>query len=150
MLVVAVAAIAGDAVNYAIGRSAWGRLIIRRNWVKPHHQTRTREWFDRYGGPTITVGRFVPIVRTAAPFLAGLSGMPARRFVVFNVIGGVLWCGSLMATGYWLGQFIWVREHLHWLSLLTVVVSVTPIAIHALAERRKTRGFAHAGAVGRR
>ena len=148
--IVIVAAVAGDATNYAIGRSGLGRLILRRGWVKPHHLARTRDWFDRYGGVTITIGRFVPIVRTVAPFLAGLSGMPARRFAAFNVAGGVLWCGLLMIGGFWLGQIVWVRDHLHWLSLLIVVVSVSPVALHLMSEGRKAKEFALASAAGRR
>ena len=69
MAIVCVAAIAGDATNYAIGRSSLGHQIIRRGWVKPRHLKQTRSWFDRFGGPTITIGRFVPIVRTLAPFM---------------------------------------------------------------------------------
>ncbi len=75
-----VAAIAFDTTNYAVGRSALGQWLLHKRWIKPHHLAHTRAWFDRYGGPTITIGRFVPIVRTVAPFLAGLSGMQTRRF----------------------------------------------------------------------
>ena len=146
------AAVAGDAANYAIGRSSLGRQIVSRGWVKPHHLAQTRAWFDRFGGPTITIGRFVPIVRTVAPFLAGLSGMKARQFFMFNILGGVVWCGVLTSAGYWLGKIVWVREHLHWLSLGIVVLSVLPVGVHLLTERRKAtyQELAHASAVGRR
>ena len=150
MAIVALAAVAGDATNCAIGRSALGQTIIRRAWVKPKHLAQTREWFDRYGGPTITIGRFVPIVRTVAPFLAGLSGMRAHRFTMYNVAGGVLWCSLLMMAGFWLGKIVWVREHLHWLSQVIVALSVLPVALHMLAVRRKTKELAHAGVAGRR
>ena len=101
MAIIAFAAIAGDAMNYGIGRSSLGQTIIRRGWVKPKHLAQTREWFDRYGGATITIGRFIPIVRTVAPFLAGLSGMRARQFALCNVIGGLLWYSLLMMAGVW-------------------------------------------------
>ena len=150
--IVCVAAIAGDAMNYAIGRSSLGQQIVRRGWVKPHHLEQTRNWFDRFGGPTITVGRFVPVVRTIAPFMAGLAGMRARQFLAFNIIGGIVWCGLLMMAGCWLGHIVWVREHLHWLSFGIVALSVLPVAIHVLAERAKTKNkeLANAGAAGRR
>ena len=150
MAIIAFAAIAGDATNYGIGRSSLGQTIIRRGWVKPKHLAQTREWFDRYGAATITIGRFIPIVRTVAPFLAGLSGMPARQFALYNVIGGLLWCSLLMMAGFWLGKIVWVREHLSWLSLVIVALSLLPVAWHMLAERRKrTKEIAHEGVAGR-
>ena len=152
MLTFTFAAVAGDAANYAIGRSSLGQQIASRGWVKPHHLEQTRSWFDRFGGPTITIGRFIPIVRTVAPFLAGLSGMKARQFFVFNILGGVMWCGLLTSAGYWLGKVMWVREHLHLLSVGIVVASILPVAVHWLTQRRKTKNqeLAHASAVGRR
>ena len=146
------AAVAGDAANFAIGRSSLGQQIVSRGWVKAHHPAQTRAWFDRFGGPTITIGRFVPIVRMVAPFLAGLSGMKASQFLLFNILGGVVWCGVLTSAGYRLGKIVWVREHLHWLSLGIAVLSVVPVGVHLLTERRKAKNqeLAHAGAVGRR
>ena len=149
MAIIAFAAIAGDTTNYGIGRSSLGQTIIRRGWVKPMHIAQTREWFNRYGGVTITIGRFIPIVRTVAPFLAGLSGMPARQFALYNVVGGVLWCTLLMMAGFWLGKVMWVREHLHWLSLVIVALSLLPVAWHVVAERRKTKEMGHEGVAGR-
>lgn len=131
------AAILGDAVNYAVGRSALGQQIVRRGWIKPRHLEQTKGWFDRYGGGTVTVGRFVPIVRTIAPFMAGVSGMRAPRFFAFNIAGGLLWCSALTLAGYWLGHITWVREHLQWLSLVIVAVSVLPVAIQFWIARPK-------------
>ena len=147
--IIAFAAIAGDATNYGIGRSSLGQTIVRKDWVKPKHLAQTREWFDRYGGMTITIGRFIPIVRTLAPFLAGLSGMPARQFALYNVVGGLLWCSLLMTAGVWLGKIVWVREHLSWLSFVIVALSLLPVAWHMLAERKKNKEIAHAGVAGR-
>ena len=149
MAIVCVAAIAGDATNYAIGRSSLGHQIIRRGWVKPRHLKQTRSWFDRFGGPTIAIGRFVPIVRTLAPFMAGLAGMPVRPFLMFNIIGGIVWCGVLMLAGYWLGHIVWVREHLQWLSLGIVVISALPVAIQ-FAKQSKNKELANARTAGRR
>ena len=152
MLIFTLAAVAGDAVNFAIGRSTLGQQLVSRAWVKPRHLEQTRSWFDRFGGLTITVGRFIPIVRTVAPFLAGLSGMKARQGFTFNMLGGVLCCGLLTGAGYWLGKIVWVREHLHWLSVAIVALSILPVAVHGLAQRNKSKNkeLAHAGPVGRR
>ena len=152
LAILCLAAIAGDSTNYAIGRSVLGQQIVRRGWIKPNHLAQTRSWFDRFGGPTITIGRFVPVVRTVAPFMAGLAGMAARQFLAFNVVGAIVWCGTLILAGHWLGHIVWVREHLHWLSLGIVGVSVLPVVIHFMAERARSKNKEpiHASAAGRR
>ena len=127
ILIIGLAAVLGDGVNYLIGRSALGQQLIRRGWAKPYHVDKTRRYFDRFGGATITIGRFIPIVRTAAPFLAGLTGMCPRRFALYNVAGAAIWCNSLMLAGYWLGGLVWVREHMSWLSMGIIGVSLLPM-----------------------
>ncbi|MGB3433017.1 VTT domain-containing protein [Achromobacter sp.] len=130
------AAIAGDALNYTIGASSWGQRLARSRWVKPEHMARARAYFARYGAMTITVARFVPIVRTLAPFVAGLSQMPRRTFYAYNVIGGVLWCSSMLLAGYWLGSISWVRANLHWVSLIIIGLSLIPVALQFLQVRQ--------------
>jgi membrane-associated protein len=132
--IVVSAAVLGDATNYAIGCSALGQQLVRRNWVRPRHLQKTRAYFDRYGAPTITIGRFVPIVRTIAPFLAGLTGMCIRRFALYNILGGAVWGTGLMLAGYWLGGVPWVRQHMGWLSLGVVLISLLPVAWHLLCR----------------
>src|SRR4029434_6208473 len=87
------AAIAGDSVNYAIGHYIGPKVFDRPDsrWIKQEHLRRTQAFYDKYGGVTIIIGRFVPIIRTFAPFLAGVAGMSYRRFLCFNVVGGVVW-----------------------------------------------------------
>jgi membrane-associated protein len=136
LFVIMGAAIVGDAVNYSIGRSALGQQIVRRGWVKPHHMAKTHDYFERYGAWTITVARFIPIVRTVAPFVAGLSHMSSRKFALYNVIGAIVWCTSLILAGYWLGTIPWVRSNLHWLSLGIVMISALPVAVHIIKIRR--------------
>lgn len=128
MGVITLAAILGDGLNYCIGRSALGRALLRRGWIKPAHLARTRRFFDRYGAPTITIGRFVPVVRTVAPFLAGMSGMCPRRFALYNVLGALIWCGGLLSIGYWLGDIPWVRANMLWLVLGIVAILLLPPA----------------------
>ncbi|WP_447919704.1 VTT domain-containing protein [Achromobacter aegrifaciens] len=130
------AAIAGDALNYTIGSSSWGQRLAGSRWVKPEHMERARAYFARYGAMTITVARFVPIVRTLVPFVAGLSQMPRRTFYMYNVIGGILWCSSMILAGYWLGSIPWVRANLHWVSVIIIGLSLIPIALQFLQVRQ--------------
>lgn len=140
IVLIALAAVAGDATNYLIGRSQVGQLLVKRGWVKPQHLAKTRNYFDRYGGLTVMVGRFVPIVRTVAPFLAGLSGMCPRRFAFFNVLGAMIWCTSLIMAGFWLGQVPWVKDHLAWMSIGIVVMSMLPVLAHFTPGLKKIEG----------
>lgn len=135
MLLISSAAILGDGVNFAIGRSLAGEWLLRRGWIKPRHIRQTHDYFDRFGASTITIGRFIPVVRTAAPFFAGISGMNPRRFVLYNVLGALLWCPVLLMAGYWLGGIHWVQTHLGWLSAGIVIASLIPILVQALKKR---------------
>jgi len=139
LIVVCLAAILGDATNYAIGRSRFGHIIVQRGWIKPRHLLKTRSFFERYGGPTIIIGRFVPFVRTVAPFMAGLSGMSAQRFLLFNIVGGCAWCSLLILGGYWLGNNTWVREHMHALFAGIVALSLLPVLIRSAWHARHKR-----------
>ena len=112
------------------------RLLKR---VNPAHVQQARAYFERYGALTIVIARFIPIVRTVVPFVAGLSQMPRATFVSYNVVGGVLWCGSLTTAGYFLGGIPWVRANLHWVSVIIIVLSILPIAIKGLAWLRNRR-----------
>lgn len=134
------AAVAGDGVNFAIGRSRVGQYLVKRGWIKPQHLYKTRSYFDRYGGATVTVGRFVPVVRTVAPFLAGLSGMDTRRFAFYNVLGAILWCSSLIMAGFYLGQVPWVKDHLTWMSMGIVALSMIPVVAHLIPSFKKIQG----------
>jgi membrane-associated protein len=143
---VTAAAIAGDGTNYAIGRSPLGQQIVRRGWIKPQHLAKTKHYFDRFGGPTVSIGRFVPIVRTMAPFLAGLSGMCPRRFALYNCLGGVAWCGSLMLGGYWLGSIGWIQQHLGWLSVgmmptTSLLLLGVPVLLRWTKRRQQKAGL---------
>lgn len=133
---IAAAAIAGDALNYTIGSSALGQRLAHSRWIKPEHMERARAYFARFGAMTITVARFVPIIRTLAPFVAGLSQMPRRTFYLYNVIGGVLWCSSMLLAGYWLGSIPWVRANLHWVSVIIIGLSLIPVVLQYLQVRQ--------------
>lgn len=139
IVVITLAAVAGDGVNFAIGRSRVGQQLIKRDWIKANHLAKTREYFDRYGGLTVTIGRFIPVVRTIAPFMAGLSGMRSGRFFLYNVLGAIVWCAGTMTAGIWLGKVPWIQQHMAWLSLGIVVFSVGPLLLHVSPRLRKLR-----------
>ncbi len=133
---IAVAAIAGDSLNFFVGRSRIGQWIVHKGWISDANMKRTKDYFAQFGASTVTIGRFVPIVRTIAPFVAGLSGMDLRRFLIFNVAGGVAWTAAMILGGYWLGHIAWVRGHLTILSAAIVAVSVIPVGVQWLRVRR--------------
>ena len=136
---IAAAAIAGDGVNFLVGRSRVGQWIVHKGWIGAANMQRTKDYFARFGASTVTIGRFVPIVRTIAPFVAGLTGMALRRFLVFNVAGGLAWTAAMILGGFWLGRIAWVRDHLSLLSLAIVAVSVIPVGVQWLRVRATER-----------
>ena len=135
------AAILGDSLNYAIGRYIGPKVFQRPDsrWFRQEHLRRTQAFYDKYGGVTIIIGRFVPIIRTFAPFLAGVAEMPYRRFLSFNVIGAVLWITSLVYAGYWFGNIPWVKENLTYIVIGIVVVSLIPAVSTFVQERRSKK-----------
>ncbi len=138
-----VAAIAGDSVNYSVGRYLGPKVFERAGkpgwfrFVRPSYLQQTQDFFDKYGGFTIVIGRFVPIVRTFAPFLAGVAQMPYAKFLPFNVIGGIVWITSVVYAGYFFGNIPWVKDNLKWVVLGIIIVSVLPIVFKVLQERAR-------------
>jgi len=133
-----VAAILGDSLNYAIGHYIGPRVFDKPDsrWFRQEHLRRTQAFYDRYGGITIIIGRFIPIIRTFAPFVAGVAAMSYRRFLSFNVIGAVLWIASLVYAGHLFGNIPWVRNNLSLIVIGIVVVSLIPPLITLLKARR--------------
>ncbi|HUR78443.1 MAG TPA: VTT domain-containing protein [Acidimicrobiales bacterium] len=140
---VVVAAIAGDQVGYAFGRRV-GPALFRRpdsRIFKGEYVEKAQSYYERYGSRTVVLARFVPIVRTFAPIVAGVGEMPYRTFVTFNVIGGLLWGVGVTTAGYVLGETIPdVDKYLLPIIGVIVVLSVLPIAIELLRARRANRG----------
>lgn len=136
------AAIAGDSVGYAIGFRAGPRIFAREDSVFFHrrHLIRTREFYERYGGKTIVLARFIPIIRTFAPVVAGVGQMNYRRFLFFNVFGGIGWVVSLTWAGYLLGQTVPnIDQHVHVIVAIVIALSVLPIVTEIIKARRKKR-----------
>ena len=136
-----VAAILGDSVNYAVGHYIGPRVYDKPDsrWFKQEHLRQTQAFYDKYGGVTIIIGRFIPIIRTFAPFLAGVAGMSYRRFLSYNVIGGVLWISALVYAGYLFGNIPWVKQNLSLIVLGIVIVSLVPAVTTYLRERRSPK-----------
>jgi membrane-associated protein len=136
-----VAAILGDTVNYSVGHYIGPRVFDKPDsrWFRQDHLRRTQAFYDRYGGVTIIIGRFVPIIRTFAPFLAGVAGMSYRRFLPYNVIGGVAWISSLVYAGYLFGNIPWVKNNLTFIVIGIVVVSLIPAVSTFVRERRSRK-----------
>jgi membrane-associated protein len=138
VIALAVAAILGDSVNYSVGHYIGPRVYDRPDsrWFRKKHLQRTQAFYDRYGGVTIIIGRFVPIIRTFAPFLAGVAGMSYRRFLSYNIVGGIAWIASLTYAGYLFGNIPWVKHNLSFIVVGIVIVSLIPAAATYLRERR--------------
>jgi membrane-associated protein len=137
-LTLVVAAFCGDNCNYWIGRlfgkriaNAKGRFLNRRALE------RTQEFFRRHGGKTIVIARFVPMVRTFAPFVAGLGRMAYVRFLAFSIAGALLWVGLLVSAGYLFGALPAVKQHFSWVILAIIVVSLLPVAIEYARHRQR-------------
>lgn len=140
LVTIPLAAIAGDQVGYAIGRKA-GPAVFKRpdsRFFRQEYVERSGEFFERYGARTIVIARFVPIVRTLAPVMAGVSRMNYRTFVFFNVIGGIAWGVSVTTLGYFLGQVEFVHDNLEPIIFGIVALSVLPIAVELLKARRRS------------
>ena len=137
LALLAVAAITGDAVNYSLGRWFGQALINRTKLVSPARMAYTQGFFDRYGGQTIIIARFLPIARTMAPFVAGFARMNPRKFFMFNVSGGLLWVVSLTAAGYLFGNLPFVRDHLTAVIIGIIIVSLLPGLFAWFRARRK-------------
>lgn len=127
ILVLMGAAFLGNTLNYHIGKGPIGRFILHRKWVKEQHRLKAETFFEKYGSATVFISRFVPIVRSLAPFMAGLSSMPRTKFLLWNLAGAIAWCGGFVTLGYFLGDLAWVRDHREWLALLIVAFSLLPV-----------------------
>ena len=127
LVLVPAAAIAGDNVNYWIGRRVGPRVFTDKvRWLKREHLLRTQAFYDRHGGKTIVLARFIPIVRTFSPFVAGIGAMPYRRFLAYSVFGGFLWVGIFVPAGYFFGNLPVVKNNLSVVIVAIVLVSISP------------------------
>jgi len=138
MAVLVVAALCGDNVNYWIGRWVGPHVFHYREsrWLNPRHLERTHAFYERHGGKSVVIARFVPIVRTYVPFVAGVGTMPYLRFLAFSVFGALAWVLSLCLAGYFFGNLPLVKNNLGAVIVLIVLVSVSPGLVAWLRHRR--------------
>ncbi|MFF0790663.1 DedA family protein [Streptomyces spiralis] len=138
---ISLAAILGDQAGYMFGKKVGPSLFNRPDsrLFKQENVTKAHEFFEKYGPKSLVLARFVPIVRTFTPIIAGVSGMRYRSFLVFNVIGGVLWGAGVTLLGSWLGNIAFVKDNIEAILILIVLVSVVPIAIEFLRTRSKAK-----------
>jgi membrane-associated protein len=131
------AAIIGNTTNYSIGRWLGRRFFDEggSRWVRREHLDRTHAFYERYGGVAVVISRFLPIIRTYVPFVAGLASMGSARFTAYNVGGAVLWVASLAYAGYFFGNLPWVRANLSLIIVGIIVLSLVPIAVAAWKSR---------------
>jgi len=134
-----VAAFSGDNTNYWVGRLLGLRLLnhASQKLIKREHLDKTHQFFDKHGGKTIIFARFLPIIRTFAPFVAGIGTMNYRSFVMFSAIGSVLWIGSLTTAGYFFGNIPIIKNNLTLMILVIIVVSLIPAILEFIKHRRQ-------------
>ena len=140
MLLVCIAAIAGNQVGYEIGRRG-GPAVFRRpdsRFFRPEYVERTSDFFAKYGPPAIVLGRFVPVIRTVITVMAGAGRMNYRTYTVYTVLGGILWATSVTLLGYFLGNIDFIANNIELLLLAGVAVSVVPIAVQLLRQRKRS------------
>ena len=137
-VVLCLAAVAGDTVNYQIGHLLRNRVASRENirFIKQEHLDRTHEFFEKYGAKTIIIARFVPIIRTFAPFVAGIGTMPYSTFISYNVVGGVAWVMSFLFGGYFFGNLPVVKDNFSLVILGVIFVSLLPGIIAYIQSKR--------------
>ncbi len=137
-VVIVVAAVLGDAVNFQVGRAVGPPAFSGRyRWLRQDHLNRTRAFFDRYGGRAVVIARFVPIVRTVAPFVAGVGQMNYARFAWFNILGALLWVGVAFGAGWAFGNIPFVKKNFSIVVMGIVFVSVLPIAWEWWMHKRR-------------
>lgn len=143
VLLLFIAAVLGDNSNYWIGRTIGlkvTRLKFRKkDLVKKEYLNKTHSFYEKYGVKTIIMARFVPIVRTFAPFVAGLAEMNYKKFLLFDIFGGALWISSMSFAGYFLGEIEWIRKNIEWVAVGIIILSVLPIITEWIKHKAKMK-----------
>ncbi len=136
---ICVAAVLGDTVNYWIGHWMGPRVFTRDDvwWLNKRHLLRAQRFYEKHGGKTIILARFIPIIRTFAPFVAGIGAMSYRRFLAFNVVGGCVWVTLFLLAGYFFGNIPIVKNNFSLVIIAIIVISVVPIGVEWLRGRRE-------------
>jgi len=135
-----IAAILGDSVNYSLGKLLGGK-VFERNYrlIKKEYLYRTQEFYEKHGGKTIIIARFVPIIRTFAPFIAGVGSMNYLRFILFNIIGGILWVFICSFGGYFFGNLPFVKSNFSVVVMAIIFISILPLILEYLKHKLKPK-----------
>ncbi len=139
VVLLSIAAIIGDTVNYWVGKTIGPKVFKSESsrWLNRKHLDRTHEFYEKYGGKTIVLARFLPILRTYAPFSAGLAQIPYFRFLGYSIFGGVIWILSFLTVGHFFANRPEVKANFHYVVLAIIVISLIPIVIEFIRARRK-------------
>ncbi|PKL82915.1 MAG: hypothetical protein CVV24_07615 [Ignavibacteriae bacterium HGW-Ignavibacteriae-3] len=144
-IILTVAAIVGDSVNYTIGHYLGMKLFEKNNrFLKKEYLDRTHKFYEKHGGKTIILARFVPIVRTFAPFVAGIGAMTYSKFILYNVVGAIVWCGLFIYGGYFFGNLSFVKNNFSIVILVIILISILPMGIE-YARHRISQNKAESG-----
>lgn len=135
-ILLTIAAIAGDSMNYAIGKYLGKKVFSGSRFFKKEYLKRTEKFYDKYGSKTIVLARFIPIVRTFAPFVAGIGKMNYSRFISYNILGGILWVAIFTFGGYFFGNVPLVKENLTIVILIIIFLSILPAIIEILRNKK--------------
>lgn len=142
-ILLTLAAIIGDTVNYWIGKKIGSKVFATESrWIKREHLEKTHAFYEKYGAKTIVLARFVPIVRTLAPFVAGVGTMNYRTFITYNVVGGIVWVFSLTWAGYFFGNMEIVKKNFSTVILAIIVISILPLVIEWWKAKRNAKAIA--------
>ena len=139
-ILMTIAAFAGDTANYWIGHAIGAKAYTGEvKWIKQEYMERTRAFFEKHGGKTIFLARFVPIIRTFTPFVAGVSKMPYGYFLIWNVVGGATWVATFTLLGYFFGNIPFVQANFEFVIVAIILISLVPAVIEAVKARREIR-----------
>ncbi|ABJ75265.1 DedA family protein [Leptospira borgpetersenii] len=141
LILLIIAAILGDTVNYSVGNFIGEKILEKEKipMIKKEHLEKAHRFYETYGGKTIIIARFIPIIRTFAPFVAGIGTMTYVKFIAYNAIGGILWILIFILGGYYFGNLEFVKRNFKIVIFAIIIISVMPAVIEYLKERKKSR-----------
>ncbi|MGH4140599.1 VTT domain-containing protein [Clostridium sp.] len=138
-VVVYIAAVLGDSTNYHIGKKIGKKILEKKElkYINKEHLEKAQDFYEKHGSMTIVIGRFIPIIRTFVPFVAGIGEMNYSKFIPYNIIGGGLWVSLFLGGGYFFGNLSFIKEHFSYMLIAIIIISLLPAVIMFIKEKRK-------------